>query len=217
MRRDAPAVTVVGQLASLVVAAAFAGAPMAQAQRDGSGEAAGSPPAAAAPAPRAPTLGAHAAILEGTWELVAMTLPDGAVLKPPVARGVIVIDNGMYLAASYLQPPSARTVGSIWEGQLIIHGDRFDLVPHEGYRYDSTAEQRVHGELPPPVRGAVTRTDSGLVFAKDEGGRITFPAGANRRVQEEADGTVIEHARTSLVPRVPDDLPGRPAAGPARP
>ena len=78
-----------------------------------------------------------------------MKLPDGSTLKPPVARGVIVIEKGVYLAASYLQPTSARTVGSVWEGQLIIEGDRFRLAPKTGYTYDSMAGQRVHPMLPP--------------------------------------------------------------------
>ena len=164
---------------------------------------------AAHPAPPKPTLGAHAAVLEGTWELVSMKLPDGSTLKPPVARGVIVIEKGVYLAASYLQPTSARTVGSVWEGQLIIEGDRFRLAPKTGYTYDSMAEQRVHSMLPPASTGKVTRGADGLVFTKEGGGTVTFPLGAARRIQADPDGLVMEHARTSLVPRIPDDLPGR--------
>ena len=138
-----------------------------------------------------------------------MKLADGTVLKPPIARGVIVIEKGVYLAASYLQPTSARTVGSVWEGQMIIEGEKFRLLPKTGYSYDSMAEQRVHSMLPPITTGTVSRSSEGLVFTKDGGGKVTFTAGTNTRRQVDPDGMVIEHVRTSLTPRIPDDLPGR--------
>ena len=63
--------------------------------------------------------------------------------------------------------------------------------------------------LPPASTGKVTRGADGLVFTKEGGGTVTFPLGAARRIQADPDGLVMEHARTSLVPRIPDDLPGR--------
>jgi hypothetical protein len=138
-----------------------------------------------------------------------MTLPDGTVLAAPVASGVIVVDKGAYLAAAYLQPTPKRKVGSIFEGRLEITGASFRLVPATGYRYDSAAEFQVQKELPPVAKGVLRRDLAGLVFEKEGGGIVTFPAGKNQRVQQDPDGTTIVHRRTSLVPQIPKDLPGR--------
>ena len=98
------------------------------------------------------------------------------------------------------------------DGQIHIEGDSFRLLPKTGYGYDSMAEHPVHSMLPPITSGSVARTSAGLVFTKEGGGKVTFAAGANTRHQEDPDGLIVEHVRTSLTPRIPDDLPGRSGA-----
>ena len=138
-----------------------------------------------------------------------MTLPGGKTLAPPVASGVIVIDRGVVLAASYVQAAPERKVGSLWEGRMVLGADRFDVVPEKGFRYDSGAKEPVTYVIPPKSGGRIEKGQDGSVkLLREDGGTITFEPGG-RRVQRDADGTVIVHERTSLVPRIPEDLPGR--------
>jgi hypothetical protein len=168
----------------------------------------------AASGPRAPVapppgLGAHASLLEGTWEFRSLTRPDGVSLAPPAASGVIVIDRGVVLAASYVQASPERKVGSVWEGRMVFGEGTFEVIPEKGFRYDSKSDPPVNPSVPPRTRGRIEHpAEGGLRMVRDDGGSVTFEPGG-RRVQKDSDGTVIVHERTSLTPRVPEDLPGR--------
>lgn len=169
------------------------------------------PPAAVRPgAPSAPqaTLGPYAAALEGTWEFRSMSIPRGPTLTPPAASGVIVIDQGIVLAASYVQASASRKVGNLWEGRMILTADAYDIVPEKGIHYDSDAKQVVTASMPPASKGTIEKSAEGIEFRRADGSSVTFESGG-RRVQRDADGTVIVHERTSIVPRIPADLPGR--------
>lgn len=157
-----------------------------------------------------PGLGVHASLLEGTWEFRSLTRADGVDLRPPAASGVIVIDRGVVLAASYVQAAADRKVGNVWEGRMLLSDGKYEVIPEKGVRYDSAAAEPVVPLVPPRSGGALERPEEGglRLVRSDGGGTVTFEPGG-RRVQRDSDGTVIVHERTSLVPRVPEDLPGR--------
>jgi hypothetical protein len=183
----------------------------AQAAPAGKTSAATARTAAARAASPPPSLGPHASLLEGTWEFRSLTAPGGTKLSEPQASGVIVIDRGVVLAASYVQASPERKVGSVWEGRMILGADRFEVIPEKGVRYDSAASQQVTTSIPPRSSGRLERLDGevgGVRLVREDGGTVTFEEGG-RRVQRDPDGTTIVHERTSLVPRIPEDLPGR--------
>lgn len=174
--------------------------------------------ASAAPAVRAEGLGPLAPMLEGTWELEVLRLPGGRELRPPLAEGTIVVDGRTYLAAAYVLAGPDRKVGSLWQGDLDVElagGDdaagSFVMQPRAGFQYDSEAQPPARPSVPPAARGSVVVEDDAIVFQRQDGGVTRWLRGEARRVQQDPDGTVIEHVRTSLVPRVPEDLPGRSA------
>lgn len=199
------------KLVLVVAACAMAGSAFAQGARPSPAPAPAAKPKAQARAVAPPPgLGSHASLLEGTWEFRSLTRGGGVSLVPPDASGVIVIDRGVVLAASYLQASADRKVGNVWEGRMILGEDSFEVVPERGYRYDSAAAEPVVPLVPPRTKGSLEKLpDGALLMTRADGGSVTFEPGG-RRVQRDADGTTIVHERTSLVPRVPDDLPGRP-------
>ena len=148
-------------------------------------------------------------MLEGTWELESLTLPTGQVLKPPEATGVIVVDGDTYVAASYIMASASRKVGSAWEGIFGIREGRFKIVPTRGMRHDSAATPPNVNLVPPTSEGTVAATPDAMTFTRADGGQVTWSSRDRRRVQSEPDGTRIVHVRTSLVPTIPKDLPGR--------
>ena len=166
------------------------------------------PPAKSPATPPNATLGPYAAALEGTWEFRSMSIPHGPTLAPPAASGVIVIDKGIVLAASYVQATGTRKIGNLWEGRMILTADHYDIVPEKGFHYDSESKPLVTASVPPASKGVLEKTADGLTMRRPDGATVTFESGG-RRVQRDRDGTVIVHERTSLVPRIPDDLPGR--------
>ncbi len=154
------------------------------------------------------SLGPHAAALEGTWEFRSLSRPGAPTLVPPAASGLIVMDRGLVLAASYLQASPTRTVGSVWEGRMVLTADTFDVIPEKGIGYDSAAQEPAQVRLQPRSTGRIEVTAEGLRFTRSDGGSVTYDR-AGLRVQRDPDGTVIVHERTSLTPRIPDSLPGR--------
>lgn len=157
----------------------------------------------------ASSLGVLAPRLEGTWELVSLSLPGGVRLEPPTATGVVVVDGPTYFSAAYVLAGPGRKVGGLWQGRLEVVGSHFRVVPETGLRYDDAEDPPARAEVPPPSEGTVAVERDAVVFVRDDGGRVEWRWAEQRRIQVEADGTRIEHRRTSLRPRVPDGLPGR--------